>query len=369
MSPAPSRPLSVLAALVVALLPLHSALAGKLTINDEANLNIALLLQPQAQVIKDATPLGGVGTDFFLRRVRLLVYGSVTKRLSFFMETDQPNFGKDGNFNAQFYVQDAFVSYEFLDKVWVDVGLIIAPLSRHNLQGAIALNTVDFHSNLVRFTAGMGKVWRDVGVQLRGFVGPVGFRAAILNGQEGVRLENGTTVNPDDLPRGVAMVRWNFLTREEDLFFQGIYFAEKTHLSIGAGADYQPNAVASATGKHDSAAFSADVFLDLPFSASQELVFQSTVFHYRQGMDNPQSGTGLLSELGYRFGKVEPVVSAEYFNSRVHAQDAVALRPGVNLWFMKHTFNLKTELALTRVGELSEAETGITGTAQVQFFY
>ncbi|TQF17618.1 hypothetical protein FJV41_02175 [Myxococcus llanfairpwllgwyngyllgogerychwyrndrobwllllantysiliogogogochensis] len=365
----PTRPLPLLLTLAVALLPLGSAVAGKITINDEANLNINLLLQPQAQFIKDGAPVGHVGTDFFLRRVRLLVFGNVTKRLSFFMETDQPNFGKDGNYNVDFFVQDAFASYEFVDKLWVDVGFLIAPLSRHNLQGAIALNTVDFHSNLIRFTPGVGKIWRDMGVQLRGFVGPLGFRAAILNGAEGTVREDAPAINPDDIPRGVAMVRWNFLTREEDLFFQGIYFTEKPHLSVGAGADYQPSAVATASGVHDSVAFSADVFLDWPMGNDQELVFQTGVYTYRQGMDSPQSGTGFLSELGYRIGHVEPLVSVEYFNSRVVAQDAFVVRPGFNLWFQKHTFNLKTEVAISRLGDISEADTGITGTAQLQFFY
>ncbi|WP_408889397.1 porin [Myxococcus faecalis] len=369
MPPSPLRSSPLLVALAVVLLPLGSAIAGKITINDEANLNINLLLQSQAQVIKDGAPSGGVGTDFFIRRVRLLVYGNVTKRLSFFMETDQPNFGKDNNYNVDFFVQDAFVSYEFADKLWVDVGMLIAPFSRHNLQGAIALNSVDYHSSVIRFTAGVGKIWRDMGVQLRGFAGPVGFRAAIMNGAEGTKREDAPTVNPDDLPRGVAMVRWNFLTREEDLFFQGIYFTDKPHLSVGVGADYQPSAIATASGVHDSVAFSADTFLDWPMGHDQELVFQTGVFHYRQGMDNPQSGTGVQAELGYRIAKVEPLVSVEYFNSRVTNQDSLIFRPGFNVWFQKHTFNLRTEVAIARVGDLSNADTGVTGTAQLQFFY
>lgn len=364
-----SRLLPHLAALAVALSLPGTAVAGKLTINEEAYLNVNLLMQPQVQLTKDGAPVGHVGTDFFLRRVRLLVFGAVTKKLTFFMETDQPNFGKDGKYDVDFFVQDAFVSYEFLDKVWVDAGFIIAPLSRHNLQGAIALDTVDFHSSVIRFTPGVGKVWRDMGVQLRGFAGPLGFRAAILNGVRGSVLPDGRVINPDDWPRGVAMARMNFLTREEDLFFQGIYFAEKPHLSVGAGADYQPDAIATASGVHDSLALSADLFADVPLGATMELVFQAAVYHYRQGFDNPNSGTGFLAELGYRIGVVEPVVSATYFRSRVDAQDSLALRPGFNLWFKKHTFNLKTELALSRTGDISEAQTGITGTAQLQFFY
>lgn len=367
MRPAPFRLLSLLA--LAALLSASPAVAAKIPIGDEATLNISLLLQPQLQLIKDGAPVGDVGTDLYLRRVRLLVFGNVTQRLSFFVETDQPNFGKDGNFDVALFMQDAFISYEFVDKLFVDAGFIIAPLSRHNLQGAIALNTVDFHSSLIRFTPGVGKVWRDVGVQLRGFAGPVGFRAAILNGAEGVRKPDAPTVNPDDLPRVVAHARWNFFTREEDLFFQGIYFDDKPRLSVGAGVDYQPSAVATATGVHDSFAAATDVFLDLPLAGDRAVVFNTGVFHYRQGFDSPLSGTGFYSEFGWRIGQLEPVLSAEYFNSRVRNQDVFALRPGFNLWFQKHTLNLKSEVAISRVGDLSEADTGITGTAQLQLFY
>ncbi|MFP2931313.1 hypothetical protein ACLESO_40220 [Pyxidicoccus sp. 3LG] len=368
MPPAPFRLLSLLAACVALLSP-GPAAAGKIALGEEASLNVNVLLQPQAQFTKDGAPVGSVGTDFFLRRVRLLVFGNVTKRLSFFIETDQPNFGKDGNYDVALFMQDAFASYEFADKLWVDAGFLIAPLSRHNLQGAIALNTVDFHSSLIRFTPGVGKIWRDMGVQLRGFVGQLGFRAAILNGAEGTRRPDGVTVNPDDLPRGVAHVRWHFLTREEDLFFQGIYFDDKPRLSVGVGADYQPSAVATASGVHDSVAFATDVFLDFPLGNDQAVVFQTGVFHYRQGFDSPQSGTGFYSEAGYRIGQFEPVLTGEYFNSRVTNQDLLALRPGFNIWFKGHTFNLKTEVAISRVGDISEADTGITGTAQLQFFY
>ncbi len=367
MRPAPLRLLSLLAALV-ALLPAGPAVAGKITLGEEAFLNVNVLLQPQLQLIKDGAPVGSVGTDLYLRRVRLLVFGNVTKNLSFFIETDQPNYGKDGNFDVALFMQDAFVSYMFAEKIWVDAGFLIAPLSRHNLQGAIALNTVDYHSNLVRFTPGVGKVWRDTGIQVRGFVGQLGFRAALLNGAEGARKPEGT-VNPDDLPRGVAHVRWNFLTREEDLFFQGIYFDDKPRFSVGVGADYQPSAVATASGIHDSLGLATDVFVDLPLGNDQAVVFQTGVFHYSQGLDNPQSGTGFFSEVGWRIGKLQPLLSGEYFNSRVANQDLLALKPGFNLWFQAHTFNLKTEVAFSRTGDLSEADTGITGTAQLQYFY
>ncbi|NOK36656.1 hypothetical protein HMI49_25950 [Corallococcus exercitus] len=364
LPPALSR-LLVLTTLLTAL----PAAAGKIQLGDDAVLNVDVLLQPQMQLIKDGAPTGGVGTDFFLRRVRLLVFGSITKKLSFFIDTDQPNFGKNGDYSPAFYIQDATVAYEFADKTWVEAGFILAPLSHHALQGAVALNTVDYHSELIRYPLGVGKVWRDMGVQVRGFAGPWAYRAAILNGVEGATLENGQVVNPDDLPRAVGTVRYNVWGHEYDPFLRGIYFTEEPLLSFGVAGDYQYSAIATASGVHDAMALAADVFLDVPMGDDQEFVLQSNVFSWQQGFDNVRSGTGFFVELGYRIGIIEPVLTTEYFNGRVAAQDLLTFRPGFNLWFQKHTFNLKTEVAVSRAGDIAHATTGITGTAQLQLFY
>lgn len=357
------------------LLTARPAHAVKVPLGEDAFINLGVLLQPQMQIARDAAPVGDVGTDFYLRRVRLIVSGNVTKKLSFFIETDQPNFGRDENFNVAFYVQDAYVAYEFLDKVWLDAGLILVPFSHQGMQGAATLNTLDYHVALLRYPATVGRVFRDVGVQLRGFAGPIHFRLGVFNGAEGTKSTGPgvPTVNPNDLPRVVGTVRYNFLGREESAFLSGIYFTDKPLLSVGLSADYQYAAVASGGQAHDAAAFAADVFLDMPLRTDNEVVVQSGVYNWRQGPASPNSGTGFFAEVGYRFVNVQPVLSGEYFNARGEDRaanpDFLALRPGVNLWFQKHTWNFKAELAFSRTGDISNARTGITGTAQLQLFY
>jgi hypothetical protein len=362
------RPLSRWLVLTTLLTALPAA-AGKIQLTEEAVLNVDVLLHPQMQLVKDGTPLGGMGTDFFFRRVRLLVFGSITKKLSFFIDTDQPNLGKNGDWNPAFFIQDATIAYEVADKTWVEAGFFLPPLSRHTIQGAIALNTVDFNIDLVRYPLGVGKVWRDMGVQVRGFAGPWMYRAAVLNGVEGSRLENGQVVNPDDLPRFTGHVRYNVLGRDYDQFPRGLLFADQPHLSFGVGGDYQYAAIATASGVHDAFALAADMFLDVPVGANQELVVNANVTSWQQGFDNVRSGLASFVEVGYRIGIIEPLVTVQYFNARVANQDLIALRPGFNLWFQKHTFNLKTEVAVSRMGDLSNAPTAITGTAQLQLFY
>lgn len=356
------------------LLTARPAHAVKVPLGEDAFINVGALLQPQMQIARDAAPVGDVGTDFYLRRVRLILSGNVTKKLSFFIETDQVNLGRDGNWNVPFYVQDAVLSYEFAHKVWLDAGMILVPFSHHGMQGAATLNTLDYHASLLRYLPTVGKVWRDAGVQLRAFAGPVHVRVGVFNGAEGTKATaTAPTVNPDDLPRVVGTVRYNFLGTEDAMFLSGIYFTDKPLLSVGLSADYQPSAVAGVGRARDASAFAADVFLDLPMSPDSELIAQADVYNWRQSSANPDSGTGFFAEVGYRFGTVEPVLSGEYFNGRGSDRDThpdlLAIRPGLNLWFQKYTWNFKTELALSRTGDISNARTGITGTAQLQLFY
>src|SRR5690348_12322865 len=82
--------------------------------------NVGVLLQPWVQVTAPASNSGvgacgsatrqtcsaGIGNpdgtgpsfDLFLRRARLMAWGNVTKDLAYFVETDEPNLGKGGNF-------------------------------------------------------------------------------------------------------------------------------------------------------------------------------------------------------------------------------------------------------------------------------
>ncbi len=366
-----SRPsfLVVLTALAV-LLPTGPAQAGKIQLSEQAFLNVNVLAQPWAQVTPNAAPTGGASTDFFLRRIRLMVFGNVTDRLSFFVDTEQPNLGRDGNWTPAFFIQDAFVSVKLAEGHALDAGMILVPFTHHTLQGAIALNTVDYHSQLIRPTRGLGPAWRDAGVQARGAFGSLHYRVGVFNGIEGQPAkENQPALNIDDVPRVAGHVRYNVLGREEGFFLQGIYFDNQPRLSVGVGADYQPRAAVSAGMAHDALAVGADLFLEYPLAENQALVFQTNVFRYWQGSDNTNSGFGIFGEVGYLLGAWEPVLSAEYYNAEVRASDFFAVRPGVNYWFDKHVFNFKAEVAVVRQGLLAQAPSQIVGTAQLQLFY
>ena len=151
-------------------------------------INVGALIQPQFQMTmsganSDTGPCGngdtdrcspGIGNprgdgpsyDFFVRRARLMLWGSVNKQISFFIDTDEPNLGKGGSFATTTFIQDAFATYTFMPELRIDGGLMLVPLSHHTLEGATSLNALDYHSDLVRFPT--GRIFRDAGIQVRG---------------------------------------------------------------------------------------------------------------------------------------------------------------------------------------------------------
>lgn len=412
-------------AVTVTILSGGTAQAYKIQIAEHTNLNVDYLLQVQTQFAEDKAPNGtDWSKDFFIRRSRILLFGDLWKNISFFMETEQANFGKGGDWSVSFFVQDAYMSFKVVDEFQVDVGMILLPFSRPNMQGAIGLNAMDYHSNLIKFPDGTHKVWRDAGVQIRGLVAnkKLQYRVGVFNGSQGLVLQKdaaGKTVeyqksedkkapilagNPKDWPRFTGHVRYNILGVEPDFFPKGIYFAAEPILSVGMGVDFQKDiamktpADLDANGKDIAVAgmlanavgVSADVFLDIPIKGDHEIVFQGAFYWYDQGNElkyvterqpdgtdavvryvvpNRNSGFGVLSEVGYRWTFLEPVLSVDWFNSRQDAQDYLGVRGGLNFWIRKHAANVKAEFAAEKRGDLSKATWAKTVTAQAQLFF
>jgi hypothetical protein len=129
---------------------------------------------------------------------------------------------------------------------------------------------------------------------------------------------------------------------------------------------------------------SADLFLDVPFGAEKqhELVFMTAFFWYDHGNElkwakdgtsslvaAKASGIGVLTELGYRWTFLEPVLAVDWFNGKQAAQDLLSVRGGLNFWIRKHGASIKTEFGGTKTGDLSTAKWIKTFTTQAQLFF
>lgn len=341
---------------------------------DEAKgvaVNVSVLAQPWFQVT-GPTSAGqgspGIGAadgkspsfDFFVRRVRLMAYGSVTKELSYFIETDQPNWGKEGNFTTSMFIQDAFLTYAFAPEFKIDAGMMLVPLSHHTIEGAVGLNALDYHADLIRFPA--GKIFRDTGIQFRGLLlnNLIHYRLGIFEGVRQAAVPAPAMpppvppppLNDNGLPRFAAQVRLNILGDESDFFLKGIYFTPKPLLSVGLGADLQSKAVRKLDGNPGTyAALSADVFVDYPFGEDNELVAKANFFNYSEGASGvtgstalPTGGMAFYAEAGFRHAWIEPLVFVEYLKAKNDALTIVSPHVGANFWAQKHTFNVKADL-------------------------
>lgn len=343
---------AALAALAAAPAP---ARAEKVFTRDDTTINLGLLLQPQAAVTQAAAPDGGPGTDFFLRRARLMLHGELTKRVAFFVDTEQLNLGKDGSWDSAAYLQDAFVSVQVTPTagpgVWIDAGMMLVPFTRHALQSAVSLNGLDYHGKLVQYPTQSTRVWRDVGVGARATLGPVQLRAGVFNGVEGAAATPTTMArNAGDLPRVAGHARVSLVGDDRGFFYPGLQFAPTPVVSVGVGVDWQRGAIATMAGPVDHRGLAADVYAHVPVGRDQAIVAQATAVRYDDGTAATSTGTGGFVEAGFRVGRFEPIAAYEHFAADVAAGDLRAVHLSGAVFLDQHHTNLKLDVARVRAG-------------------
>jgi len=346
----------------------------KIPVNDETYFTLGLLAQMQAVGTRDGAPDGtDPSTDIFVRRLRLLLGGYINKSISFTVETDQANFGKKGNFDVQFALINAFVSFALAKEAIIDVGFMPIPASRGAMNGALKLHTIDFHNPLLIYPGTRSN--REVGIELRGaaFADRVQYRFGVFDGVQGASAAGvGNGLNPPDIPRLAGMVRYNLFGSEPAYFIPNIYFSATPVVSIGAGWSYQYKGTLGpgGTGTADLLAWSADAFAEWPTGDDQGIIGNVAYHGYRAGDGSKNTGDGGYLEVGYRVGRIEPTLAVDIFKADdpSGAGDYLAFRGGLNYWIEKHGANLKAEFQNERRGP-STAKRGYSITMQAQLLF
>jgi hypothetical protein len=351
--------------------------AEKIQLGEDKFLNISLLIQSQFAAAQRAAPNGDVGTDLFLRRGRLILSGQYDPRISFVFITDQPNWGRNGDFSSTFIIQDALGSFKVAPELTISAGFLLLPFLRNNLESAGSLNTVDFRTPVIRFPT--ARAFRDAGVEAHGLLADdrIYYRAGIFNGIAGKAATMTTEeINPRDAPRFTGMVRYNLMGKDDGYALPGIYFATSPVISVGFGADLQSHAIGTAAtpGSTRYLGLALDAFVDYPFDADHELVAEGAIIRYDQYAAGavPDNAIAFYAQAGYRFGLLEPVASVEYFNGDLPGSGATTYRVGLNYWLAKHTYNLKAELAIPRLEQVAggpAVQNNLTGTLQAQLVF
>jgi len=256
---------------------------------------------------------------FSVYRARILVGGQLSKKGSFFMETDLPSpigvqLG-NGTKNVKVapIILDAQYQHDFSSAFQLIAGMQLVSNNRNGLQGAAGLMANDFTYfqypyNMFGNSPLQGNFGRDLGVNARGFLAKdkLEYRLGVFTG----RNSDGQAPL-----RIVGRVAYNFLDPEKDYYYAGTKLGAGNTFAWAAGFDTQ--------GKYYNVG--TDVFIDKKVGNAGSVTLNAA-FQYMTGGTNVNSKysfAGLIPrqtvkflELGYYFtkSKLQPWVRYENQN-------------------------------------------------------
>lgn len=311
--------------------------------NGEMSIKFGVLSQFQAEAF---TPSGkGTSTDLYIRRFRILIGGNITKELSFFAETDNPNLGKVGYSSSPVkgasdtYIQDAFMTYSFSKEFMIDAGMLLMPVSHNSEQSAASLLGIDYGPYTFLWSGPTGsRVGRDYGIEARGFLGEEHFeyRVGLFQGYRGAY-----SLKPE---RITARAVWYPFQNEPGYFYAGTYLGARKVVGVGVSFDHQV----------DYTAYGADLFCDYPLSNRDVPTIQVDFTHYDGGTFLPsiakQTVVFLEGEYYFHNVSIAPFVQANYVSmgTSVAGNPDLAnrhfLQGGIAYYGKGHNFNVKLGL-------------------------
>lgn len=309
--------------------------------DQKTSLKFGFLIQPQLELLETADQ-EAVSTNLFIRRLRLIVGGTLDEHWSFFFETDSPNLGKanpnpgvgspGAKDQGDVYVQDAYITYSQGMAFKVDAGMIMLPHSRNGTQSAATLLAVDYGPYTFSDSGPGGeRVGRDYGVQLRGY--PAGqkleYRLAVSQGVRGEEARNPLRIT--------GRVVYYPFGAETGFFYGGTFQGTKRQAGFGGGFDAQD----------DARIYSADAFFETPlFDGRQGMTLQFNWMRDDGGAFLPAlpKQDAFLVEAGYHVWnhRLTPFVQYQARNfASASLPDQDSLQAGVAWWLAGHQRSLK----------------------------
>jgi len=309
-----------------------------------------------------------VDKSFFLRRSRIMLTGQVAKNVTFFMETDDFNAGKDdtgnkGSSDTGLFTQDAYINYMIADELQVAVGMILLPFMHHNRQSAVSLLGVDYNTAFVGAGLKNTNVWRDYGLEVRGLLlgGIIDYRVGVFQGRDRATLADDDGVDLDtnthDYPRYTGRIQINAMDPETGFFYSGNYLGKKKIVSFGAGVDYQQQVLPD-PGKvpDDYLAWTLDLTVDYGFAGGNAIALQAAYVNIENCPETAYPASGVPYEDSYAYfvqaglliaNLVQPVVKYYTVVSDYDTKDAEIshIIGGLNFYLNGHNANIKVEYA------------------------
>jgi len=327
---------------LVALFASTSASAIKVpTGNTDYDLNVSVLLQARYEGTFEATTEKSLDSDFFMRRARLAAGGTAFKVFSFFIQYDNSNLGKRGSptsvgtATTPGFVQDAIIGWTPIPDFTIEAGLILQP-SLRTLAYSSSGGQVQIEAPIDIIFDNLSRGFREMGVEARGFLGPIHlihYRLGVWEGFHDTAAVTGAAASPAINPGGKPMigghVRVNLIGDETGYGLNQMYLDGKSRASIGGVIQYQPRAAcgqalnacsfASGTGAtgavNDYKMYGGDAFLDLDLGGALEFAASASIVRWDYGSNAGQTGfnrTGLgyTGEVDLRIGSIAPYIGA-----------------------------------------------------------
>lgn len=229
-------------------------------VNEDVSFRLGTLIQGWSDWTQDPAG-GGYAQNFFLRRARWIVAGSIARDVSFLFDADSPRLGSAGstgakNISTGFLVQDAFGEWKFAgDTAMIDVGLFYPPQSRCVITSSASLLSFDTATFAQQQTGPLqASAGRDVGLGVKGYLlsDRLEYRVGAFDGHRQPATASGAgSRNPF---RASARVQYDVYDTEKGYTYTGTNRGAKKILAVGAWGDTQG----------DFRGYGADVFADIP---------------------------------------------------------------------------------------------------------
>jgi hypothetical protein len=334
-----------------------------------------------------STDSGAFQKNFYARRARFFIGGTIGANVSYFMLWESANLGQplanaDFTTNKQFTTfafNDAYVDMKLSPMLSIQAGLMLIPFTRNILQSTStywALDVGGVSATYIGVT--QTSTLRDTGLQIKVNAADNHFELRGM-ASEGVRQGDNTPLpgagapargaGKND-PRLTAFAQYNFLDPDTGYVFNGQYFGRKKIAGIAAGVDYQ--SIAS----NPYFATSATAFAAIPLhggdakNGDDEVGGQIEYLHFHGGGVAPGSTVSalakqnaLLVEAGYYnkaakfsvFGKFEGRFYDVPDASPLKASNARIYGVGVKYFLAEQIANLTLMYSLTQAPDVTAA--------------
>lgn len=329
-------------------------------------------------------------SDISVRRFRLGIQAQLTTKLFVYSQLGINNLNYLSPRGTPTDLLDAYAEYTFSKKMAIGAGKTAwTGLSRYSAPNTSKLLTYDLLLSALPTADETNDLIRKLSVYTKGKMGPLDYRMIISKPFSPLNSPNFDTELIENMAKFTekntgniysGYLKWEFMDAESNKipFSDGTYLGNKKVFSLGMGAEFQNNALASLqngeTRFHDLRLLAVDAFLDLPLVDRNSAVITVYAAYFNNdfgpnyirntGVNNPIAeidltqasfngpgnafpvvGTGdtFNAQLGYLFpyvdkaqklGRLQPYLSVQYSNFESLQDPMTYYDVGVN-WHLK----------------------------------